>query len=183
MKKSTIFLLVSILCLFFAFSAAAHSGKTDSKGGHYDHSTDEYHYHHGYPPHNHYNGECPYLVKEETQNNTSYNSSKSSNSTFITVIVILLIIIFGVPLGASVIVSIIEFCKEKRKVKIHKQYEKWKNENVDIRNKTCFNCKFCKLSLITLNGISMQFPKKCNLLKIKLPLNPTCQIDEHIKPK
>lgn len=60
MKKSTIFLLISILCLLFTLSAAAHSGRTDSKGGHYDRSTGEYHYHHGKPAYEHYNGESPY---------------------------------------------------------------------------------------------------------------------------
>ena len=38
----------------------AHSGGTDSNGGHYDRSTGEYHYHHGYPAHQHINGVCPY---------------------------------------------------------------------------------------------------------------------------
>ena len=81
MKKSTIFLLVSILCLFFTFSAAAHSGKTDSKGGHYDHSTGEYHYHHGYPPHNHYNGECPYeeIEREKEQKKQEQIEKRKEN--------------------------------------------------------------------------------------------------------
>lgn len=179
MKKSAMFLFVSILCLLFTLSAAAHSGRTDSKGGHYDRSTGEYHYHHGYPPHNHYNGECPYLVKEETQNNTSYNSSKSSNSTFITVIVILLIIIFGVPLGASVIVSIIEFCKEKRRKKILNQYKIWEEKNIDFKNKMCKNCEFCRFLKVGY----FTWPNKCKLLKIKLVPIYNCKIEEHIKPK
>ena len=45
-------------------SALAHSGGTDSQGGHTDHSTGEYHYHHGYPPHDHIDGRCPYTDKE-----------------------------------------------------------------------------------------------------------------------
>ena len=32
----------------------AHSGGTDANGGHYDHSSGEYHYHHGQPAHQHY---------------------------------------------------------------------------------------------------------------------------------
>jgi len=40
--------------------AYAHSGGTDGSGGHYDHSTGDYHYHHGKPAHDHPNGVCPY---------------------------------------------------------------------------------------------------------------------------
>ena len=78
MKKSIIFLLAGIMCLIFTLSAAAHSGRTDSKGGHYDHSTGDYHYHHGYPPHDHYGGECPYKTDNKTEINTSkenYNNT------------------------------------------------------------------------------------------------------------
>lgn len=38
----------------------AHSGRTDSNGGHHVAGTNEYHYHHGYPAHQHENGICPY---------------------------------------------------------------------------------------------------------------------------
>jgi len=54
-------LLVSVFVLILfsvAAFALAHSGGTDSEGGH--NSPDGYHYHHGYPPHQHPNGECPY---------------------------------------------------------------------------------------------------------------------------
>lgn len=47
------------LCLL-ATPALAHSGRTDSHGGHYDRSTGEYHFHHGYKAHQHPNGVCPY---------------------------------------------------------------------------------------------------------------------------
>ena len=38
----------------------AHPGRTDEYGGHYNHSTGEYHYHHGESAHQHPNGVCPY---------------------------------------------------------------------------------------------------------------------------
>lgn len=38
----------------------AHSGRTDSSGGHWDRSNGTYHYHHGYPAHQHPDGVCPY---------------------------------------------------------------------------------------------------------------------------
>lgn len=43
-----------------------HPGRTDANGGHYDRSTGEYHYHHGYPAHQHPNGVCPYESKTVT---------------------------------------------------------------------------------------------------------------------
>lgn len=55
--------LALVLCTVFV---AAHSGGTDSKGGHYNHSTGEYHYHHGYPAHQHTGGVCPYDFDNET---------------------------------------------------------------------------------------------------------------------
>jgi hypothetical protein len=57
-----------------------HSGRTDGYGGHYDNSAGEYHYHHGYSAHDHYdmNGDgiadCPYTFKDNTSNKS--NESK-----------------------------------------------------------------------------------------------------------
>lgn len=51
---------VLLVLLTFAAPVFAHSGRTDSKGGHYNRSTGKYHYHHGYPAHQHTNGVCPY---------------------------------------------------------------------------------------------------------------------------
>lgn len=67
-------IILFLLCssMLFLFPASAHSGDTDSSGGHYNHSTGEYHYHHGYPAHQHIDGVCPYM---------SYTSSGSSNGT------------------------------------------------------------------------------------------------------
>lgn len=47
-------------------SASAHPGRTDANGGHYNHSTGEYHYHHGYPAHQHIDGVCPYDYDDRT---------------------------------------------------------------------------------------------------------------------
>lgn len=49
-----------LLLLCIPLSASAHSGRTDSNGGHYVGSTGDYHYHHGYSAHQHPNGVCPY---------------------------------------------------------------------------------------------------------------------------
>ena len=79
--------LALILCI--PISANAHAGKTDAAGGHYDHSTGEYHYHHGYPAHQHYDmdgdgfRDCPYDFDDKTGANSgsSGNSGESGNFT------------------------------------------------------------------------------------------------------
>lgn len=42
------------LCLVCTVTAIAHSGRTDGSGGHYNRTTGEYHWHHGYDDHQHY---------------------------------------------------------------------------------------------------------------------------------
>ncbi|MBQ6381378.1 MAG: YHYH domain-containing protein [Clostridia bacterium] len=68
MKNKRIILLAVILFMCFALGILtfAHPGNTDEYGGHYDRSTGEYHYHHGYPAHQHINGECPYNFVDNT---------------------------------------------------------------------------------------------------------------------
>lgn len=64
--------LVSMLLLVCVVAAAyAHSGGTDSRGGHRNRSTGEYHYHHGYGPHQHPNGVCPYQNRDSRGANRS----------------------------------------------------------------------------------------------------------------
>lgn len=75
-KRVAIFaLLLILLCI----PAAAHSGGTDKYGGHIDHSTGEYHYHHGYPAHQHDGGVCPYnYVDKSGSTSGSGNGSGSA---------------------------------------------------------------------------------------------------------
>lgn len=72
--------LLLLLPLLFAFPVSAHSGRTDAAGGHVDSSTGLYHYHHGYPAHQHTNGVCPYNFSNKT-GQSSGTGSKSSGST------------------------------------------------------------------------------------------------------
>ena len=65
MKK--LFISIIAIILFLTTVSFAHKGRTDSEGGHYDSSTGLYHYHHGYPAHQHTDGMCPY----------DYNSTSS----------------------------------------------------------------------------------------------------------
>lgn len=68
-------LLLLFLIFLLPVVALAHSGGTDSKGGHYDRSTGQYHYHHGYSAHQHPNGVCPYERKETVTKGTTYSNS------------------------------------------------------------------------------------------------------------
>ena len=79
MKK----LLLCAVCLLFGVVVTfAHPGSTDSNGGHYDRSTGEYHYHHGYPAHQHTGGICPYDYDDRTGwNSGTSGGSSSSNVT------------------------------------------------------------------------------------------------------
>lgn len=60
MKKAVVLFLCAILLAVCCVPVGAHSGNTDVNGGHYDHSTGDYHYHHGYSAHDHKDGKCPY---------------------------------------------------------------------------------------------------------------------------
>lgn len=73
MKKQIALLIVGVLLANLPISA--HPGKTDGDGGHYNRSTGEYHYHHGFSAHQHTNGVCPY----DFQDRTSHSSGGSSN--------------------------------------------------------------------------------------------------------
>jgi len=67
---------ISYICCFLAFlfsfviSVSAHGGRTDGNGGH--NSDSGYHYHHGYPAHQHYDIDddgqidCPYDFDDKT---------------------------------------------------------------------------------------------------------------------
>ena len=85
MKKRILSVLtICFLVLTMVMSAFAHSGRTDSSGGHRDNKNKSglgsYHYHcGGYPPHLHSNGVCPY--KGSTTKNSSSSSSTSTNSS------------------------------------------------------------------------------------------------------
>lgn len=69
LKKITLLLVCIILMFPFSLNTMAHSGRTDSSGGHHDYKNKSglgsYHYHHGCPPHLHPNGVCPYAPKDK----------------------------------------------------------------------------------------------------------------------
>ena len=86
-RALTLCTLLISLSLMLPIGVYAHPGKTDSSGGHTDHSTGEYHYHHGYSAHDHYDmdgdgfSDCPYdFVDKTDHHDRSISSTKSSDS-------------------------------------------------------------------------------------------------------
>ena len=78
-------LLIFLLLQPIALVAYAHPGRTDGRGGHTNHSTGEYHYHHGQSAHDHYDMDgdcildCPYDFNDTTDH--SSESSKASSKS------------------------------------------------------------------------------------------------------
>ena len=105
--KRIILAVLSALLLSLSMSATvyAHSGRTDSNGGHYDSSTGRYHYHHGYPAHYHTNGRCPYtsdlgredglddlIKKEEEKIKEEKEETKKENNTLLGIMICVFIV-------------------------------------------------------------------------------------------
>ena len=73
------------LCALLVLVVNAHPGRTDGNGGHTNHSTGEYHYHHGYPAHDHYDMDgdgdldCPYEFDDKTAHNSGSNNDTETN--------------------------------------------------------------------------------------------------------
>lgn len=80
MRYKPIVVLFMVAVLLICAPSAAHPGSTDEDGGHRDSSTGEYHYHHGYPAHQHENGVCPYEYDDKTGQNSGGASNSSSSS-------------------------------------------------------------------------------------------------------
>ena len=83
MNKKVLAILAAVILTVTAVSPVyAHQGRTDDNGGHWDYSSGTYHYHHGYPEHQHYDMDgdgildCPY----EFDDKTGQNSETSGNS-------------------------------------------------------------------------------------------------------
>ena len=123
-------LLVGFLSIFLVF----HSGRTDKYGGHTNHSTGEYHYHHGHSAHYHYPDNkpddwCQYrdsqkdkpILVEDKDGTSKYKTMASAS--FIEIfksnfsIEKLAIVAIMVPLLSK---FIYELCKLQKEVKIAK---------------------------------------------------------------
>lgn len=76
-------IVACFVCLCFCcVPALAHSGGTDSQGGHHDYKNvsglGSYHYHHGMGPHLHPGGVCPYSSSGSSSSSGTSSSSSSS---------------------------------------------------------------------------------------------------------
>ncbi len=135
-----IILLTSILCT----TVLAHSGNTDSYGGHKDRSDNSYHYHHGYSEHQHgTDGWCDITNRimplKPGTGNRLYNkpeySSKSerSNNGVVIGLVILITVVTGI---GTVAMSTSVFESNKSIKKAQKNYTKPKTANASPHNNT-----------------------------------------------
>lgn len=124
------FALIFLLIILASISSAfAHSGRTDSNGGH--RSGSSYHYHHGYPAHQHTDGICPYDFDDQTNHDSSsgVRSSPSpspeilpvkSNSInwgerILSIVGIgIMVLFFGWPLFVTIIASVKSLFKNNR---------------------------------------------------------------------
>lgn len=79
-KRFLFLVVVLILLLLMPSVVFAHGGKTDNEGGHFDDSTGEYHYHHGYPAHQHTDGECLYNFDDQTGRNSGTATGTTEHS-------------------------------------------------------------------------------------------------------
>lgn len=90
-RRKIILILVTILSIIsIGVNAYAHSGRTDSNGGHRDNQNKSglgsYHYHcGGHPAHLHTNGVCPYSSSSSSSKSSTSSSSSSSTKTTSTV--------------------------------------------------------------------------------------------------
>lgn len=89
-KKIITILLIILSIILIGVNAYAHSGRTDSSGGHKDNNNKSglgsYHYHcGGHPAHLHTNGVCPYSSSSSASKSSTSSSSASSAKTTSTV--------------------------------------------------------------------------------------------------
>lgn len=83
LKKRIFYVLCVALLIISPLTSFAHSGRTDSSGGHHDYKNKSglgsYHYHHGMGPHLHPGGVCPYSGASTNDSESSNSSSQSSS--------------------------------------------------------------------------------------------------------
>lgn len=79
-KRRVLSIILSLFMMTTSLSLA-HSGRTDSSGGHHDYKNKSglgsYHYHHGYGPHLHPGGVCPYAKSTPVATPTKATPTKA----------------------------------------------------------------------------------------------------------
>ena len=84
-NKGKLVLILSVFIITIGANTYAHSGRTDSSGGHRDNKNKSglgsYHYHcGGYPAHLHTNGICPYSSKKSTTSSSNKTTTKKTTT-------------------------------------------------------------------------------------------------------
>lgn len=142
MSKIIKIIINIMLCLcLLTMPTHAHSGRTDSSGGHYNHSTGKYHYHHGYPAHSHYDIDgdgtidCPYKSQGTTTNKAKQKITTNDiiNSIVAIILVSAITLVFGIYFEWFCIIQIIimlpikalieKYCNKESKQHILNQCE------------------------------------------------------------
>ena len=85
-KKIISIILIILSVIFIGANTYAHSGRTDSNGGHKDNKNKSglgsYHYHcGGHPAHLHTNGVCPYSSSSSSNKSSSSSNKKSQTKS------------------------------------------------------------------------------------------------------
>lgn len=85
-KRTISILLIILTIISIGVNSYAHSGRTDSNGGHRDNKNKSglgsYHYHcGGHPAHLHTNGVCPYASSSSSSKSSTTNSSSKTKTT------------------------------------------------------------------------------------------------------
>ncbi len=124
MRKLILFLSLLVF-LSSSITVSAHPGRTDGKGGHYDRSTGEYHYHHGYSAHQHEDGTCPYIDYETetstTEVSTYTQSTHKTNSSDRINGISIFPGLFGIILASIILLSLIYISNHSNKITEHRK--------------------------------------------------------------
>lgn len=192
---STIKIITTFYIIILSFFTTtivvyAHPGQTDSNGGHYDRSTGEYHYHHGYSAHYHTDGICPYDYDDRTyysntnaniaENNTkgkktTNNTIKndSNNTTDFSFLFVL-----GGILGGTIAFLYLEKKFKKKPFLLHKDVKNIETEAIDKKIKPTtrqisykYICPRCHGKLILKNGKYGRFYGCSNYPKCRFTRN------------
>lgn len=122
MKRRILSLCIALLSASLLSAVAfAHPGQTDADGGHNDRSTGEYHYHHGYPAHQHTDGQCPYDFDDRTGWNSGSSGSSSSSHRSKSSSLSILVVIGSAAAAIAAIAAVVVVCRCKAKVEQARQ--------------------------------------------------------------
>lgn len=138
MKRLLSFVLFLLIFIFSYTTIFAHSGRTDGNGGHYDDDGD-YHYHHGFPAHDHPGGKCPYEDDEPyyKANGNSNGSTTSSSDSSWNIIEIIFFSVIGGIIALPFLWLIFDTIKEKISSLFHKNVstDTVKEKDVNVTEK------------------------------------------------